>query len=684
MRPTRTLAARPGPGRKRASGRARCRDWLRTLPGILVVAGVMGWPCQSAGGTDAASPRPGAPASAPAPRPAAATVSLLSAAAPAPVSPDGAGTMTVSPGLVQAGQVTTLTFAYTAAAGQELKDGTVTLDVPPGWTPPSLVPGPGFISISCSGCHPAVSDGAITISSLDLDPLHGFIISYSTATAPGAAGDDIFPAGEMSIPGGSPAPLLSSPLVTVQPSSSASASPSPTVTATSSPPVTASASPSVTGTGGPGRRHATAGAGSITVSPDRVTASRPGTLTFTYRAGARGLRASGVITLVVARGWTRPSRTPGTAGYTTARPGVLSVSGRRITVTGATLGPAKALTITYRAARAPGTAGIFVFRAFRARTAGQAGRPGHVPVGARRRCRAAIAVSRTHPARARRAGRRLRCRPADRPVPAQRPSAAGAAERAGDSAYRPADAGHRARHRSIAEPDDPDRAARQPGHPHNRGGADMTPAGPAHPRTAMELIFGPGEGATGALAERILSAGADQNLGRALANLPKVTRDAAVREVTAEAAGLLDVNLADVLVAGWREHHDLTSAARRTLAVPGSTELVALAAHRVTIEQQPYITVLVDGHQVATVRLGLSLAFEVTALLAGISAGRLAAVHTGHCDVTAALAIQGAELVTREARFELPGVIPLGTGIRLLAAGEYAAGRDSRSQPTAR
>jgi hypothetical protein len=212
----------------------------------------------------------------------------------------------------------------------------------------------------------------------------------------------------------------------------------------------------------------------------------------------------------------------------------------------------------------------------------------------------------------------------------------------------------------------------------------MTPAGPAHPRTAMELIFGAGEGATGALAERILSAGADQNLGRALANLPKVTRDAAVREVTAEAAGLLDVNLADVLVAGWREHHDLTSAARRTLAVPGSTELVALAAHRVTIEQQPYITVLVDGHQVATVRLGLSLAFEVTALLAGISAGRLAAVHTGHCAVTAALAIQGAELVTREARFELPGVIPLGTGIRLLAAGEYAAGRDSRSQQAAR
>jgi hypothetical protein len=370
MRPTRALAARPGPGRPRASGRAHCRDWLRTLPGILVVAGAMGWPCQSAGGTDAASPRPGAPAPAPAPRPAAATVSFLSAAAPAPVSPDGAGTMTVSPALVQAGQVTTLTFAYTAAAGQELKDGMVTLDVPPGWTSPSLVPGPGFISMSCSPvCHLAVSAAAITISNVDLDPLHGVIIRYSMATAPSDAGDAIFAAGEMSFPGGSPAPLQSSPLVTVQPSSPASASPSPTVTANSSPPVSASASPSVTGAGGPGRGHVTAGAGIMTVSPDRVTASRPGALTFTYTAGAGGLRASGVITLVVARGWPPPSRTPGTAGYTTARPGVLSVSGRRITVTGAALGPAKAVTITYRMARAPGTAGSFVFRAFQARTA---------------------------------------------------------------------------------------------------------------------------------------------------------------------------------------------------------------------------------------------------------------------------------------------------------------------------
>ena len=208
----------------------------------------------------------------------------------------------------------------------------------------------------------------------------------------------------------------------------------------------------------------------------------------------------------------------------------------------------------------------------------------------------------------------------------------------------------------------------------------MTPAERARPRTATELLFGPGEDAAGALAERMARAGADGNLGTDLEHLPAAARAAAVREVAGQAAGLLDVNLADVLVAGWREHHELAAAAQRTLAVPGSTELVSLATHQISTEQRPYVTVLVDGHRVATVELGLSLTLVVTALLAGISAGRLVALHTGRCDVTAALAIQGSDLVTRQAHFDLPGVIPLGPGIRLLPARHYpAAGKQEEA-----
>ena len=209
----------------------------------------------------------------------------------------------------------------------------------------------------------------------------------------------------------------------------------------------------------------------------------------------------------------------------------------------------------------------------------------------------------------------------------------------------------------------------------------MTPAVQDRPHTALDLLLGPGLETPEDLARQILSASAGVNLGRALENLPKATREAAVREVTTAAAGLLNVDLIGVLAAGWRKHQDLTAAARRTLAAPGSIELVDLAAHRVTATQHPSVSVLVDGHQVATLQLGLSVVFAVSALLAGISAGRLAALRSGRCDITATLAIQGTDVVTRRAHLDLPGVIPLSSGIRLLAAYNYPAGAGQAEGP---
>ena len=205
----------------------------------------------------------------------------------------------------------------------------------------------------------------------------------------------------------------------------------------------------------------------------------------------------------------------------------------------------------------------------------------------------------------------------------------------------------------------------------------MTPVMQERPHTALDLLFGPGHDAPTALAQQIVSAETDQNLGRALESLPQATREAAVREATAAAAGLLDVDLIGVLVGGWRKHHDLIGAARRTLAAPGSTELVDMAAHQVTMSQHPLVTVLVDGARVATLQLGLSLKFLVNAMVAGISAGRLVALHSGRCDITATLAVQGTDVLTKQGHFTLPGVVPLSPGIRLLSATQYPGQAES-------
>ncbi len=199
----------------------------------------------------------------------------------------------------------------------------------------------------------------------------------------------------------------------------------------------------------------------------------------------------------------------------------------------------------------------------------------------------------------------------------------------------------------------------------------MTNPGGARSPTAPDLLFESADPPE-ALAREILALGGDQTLG--LGNLPPAVRATAVREAATVAASLLQVDLIGVLVGGWREYRDIVGAARRTLAAPGSTELVSMVTHQVTVAQHPSVSVLVDSRRVATLQLDLSVVFDVMALLAGISGGRLVALHSGRCDVTVTLAVQGTELLAKRAHLELPGVVAVGQGIRLLPVGEYPVG----------
>jgi hypothetical protein len=275
---------------------------------------------------------------------------------------DGTGTEAISPGTVTAASTGTLIFTYTPASGCEVVGGAVSLTVPPGWTPPSATPGAaGYVTTSAGSPAPAVSGSAITVTGITLAAGQAFTITYSNATAPGSATTSTFATSEQTASIGALTPLLSPPRVTVEP------------VVTSSPTNSASTTPSSSASGGPGGtipvqptgvgRTTGAPTGTMTVAPTTVTASRPGTLTFTYQPPARGLASPGEVTLMVPPGWTPPSTAPGKAGYTTSRPGALSVSGRRITVTGLALGPGQALAITYRPTAAPRAAATAVFDA---------------------------------------------------------------------------------------------------------------------------------------------------------------------------------------------------------------------------------------------------------------------------------------------------------------------------------
>lgn len=201
----------------------------------------------------------------------------------------------------------------------------------------------------------------------------------------------------------------------------------------------------------------------------------------------------------------------------------------------------------------------------------------------------------------------------------------------------------------------------------------MTPLQANAPQTVLDLLFPPGEDSYVAVVPDLLPPGTNEDLDRALQNIPATLRTAAVRETTGAAKDLLNADPIGFLVSGWQKHREVIAAARRTVAAPGIIELVDLATHQITVTQRPAVNLLVDNRQTATVELGLTVVFTISALVAGIRGGRLVAVHSGRCNATATLSVQDAKVISRQVVFELPGIIPLGRGIALLPDHDHSA-----------
>ena len=112
----------------------------------------------------------------------------------------------------------------------------------------------------------------------------------------------------------------------------------------------------VLGVAGPAGAAAANGTGTMKTKTTSVTYGSTGhVITFTYTAATGGV-SSGGVHLTVPPGWSAPSTTGTSAGYTTASTGTVSVDGQTIVVLGVTLAGGATLTINYgaKAAKGPG------------------------------------------------------------------------------------------------------------------------------------------------------------------------------------------------------------------------------------------------------------------------------------------------------------------------------------------
>lgn len=213
----------------------------------------------------------------------------------------------------------------------------------------------------------------------------------------------------------------------------------------------------------------------------------------------------------------------------------------------------------------------------------------------------------------------------------------------------------------------------------------MSDSTTAPPLTARTFLFGDrahGDGVP-SLSRALEERGAARTVLQGVRHLSSSALRAVDEEVGTVADRLLDLDLGDAMVSGWRKYSALTESARRTLAAPGSEEVVVLATHRATSTYRPHVDLLVDGVKVNSFEFELTVVFDVTGVSAIVRAGDLVALRGGECLVTTTLGLEGAQLAERQRHVDLDVIVPLRSPIPLVDEDTAALQRQPTDGPAA-
>lgn len=189
--------------------------------------------------------------------------------------------------------------------------------------------------------------------------------------------------------------------------------------------------------------------------------------------------------------------------------------------------------------------------------------------------------------------------------------------------------------------------------------------------TARALLLG-AENDTARLAHALSEHDVLGQTGADLARLTREGRDAASEAIASVTAGMLELDLGDMLISGWRRYQLLMDAARETAQSPGRQEVVQLASHQVTCTFQPKVDLMISDVLVHTFQFQLTVVFDIEVAAAIIRGGKLVGLRSGEMSVCGTLSLQAPgkdiELMRQERRIDLHLIIHLGDGLPLLSA----------------
>ncbi|HZS20311.1 MAG TPA: hypothetical protein VFA63_04895 [Pseudonocardiaceae bacterium] len=195
----------------------------------------------------------------------------------------------------------------------------------------------------------------------------------------------------------------------------------------------------------------------------------------------------------------------------------------------------------------------------------------------------------------------------------------------------------------------------------------MSSTAVTEPLSARTFLLGEtADNTADVLAQSLNEQGVLQSPIRGLEGLSTSAWQAVHQEIASVVDGLLNLDLGDMVISGWCKYTDLTKAAKRTLASPGSEEVVALATHRIVSTHHPSIDLIVNEAKAHTFKFDLTVTFDITGVAAVVRRGDLVALRGGKCMVTATLELEKTPLeLTRKANIDLHLAVPLRRPIAL-------------------
>jgi hypothetical protein len=137
-----------------------------------------------------------------------------------------------------------------------------------------------------------------------------------------------------------------------------------------------------------------------------------------------------------------------------------------------------------------------------------------------------------------------------------------------------------------------------------------------------------------------------------------------LREAGRAAAGFLDIDLGDVMLAGWAKFDELREAARRTLGTIDEAT-VDLAGRGLALRQHPQIQLRWLEQTIYRIPFEVLVEVNVKAVEAVVADGSLVRLTSGRCEVAVSLSGPGYTIGPRTQELDPNLAVDLGDGFRL-------------------